>query len=95
MMMTKIKKTILFIVLLHFPILLLLVISDSVFISFEIAMLSTAMITLGSLYSYRNMIRSKVGEVEVGDHKDSIDVMDDPYDPVSYTHLTLPTIYSV
>ncbi len=43
-------------------------------------MLSTFMITLGSLYSYRNMIRSKVGEVDLDAHKDSIDMMDDPYD---------------
>lgn len=78
--MRKIKKTALFIVLLHVPIALLLVISEAVFASFEIAMLSGAMITMGSLYAYRNMIHAKVGEVEVGDHKDSIDVMDDPYD---------------
>ncbi|MFA6187752.1 MAG: hypothetical protein WC680_00580 [Sulfuricurvum sp.] len=78
--MTKIKKTALFIILLHVPILLLLVISDAVFASFEIAMLSGAMITMGSLYAYRNMIRSKVGEAEIGDHKDAIDIMDDPYD---------------
>lgn len=79
-MMTKIKKTAFFIVLLHVPIALLLVISTSVFASFEIAMLSSAMITMGSLYAYRNMIRSKVGEVDIEDHKDSIDMMDDPYD---------------
>jgi hypothetical protein len=78
--MTKIKKTAFFIVLLHFPIALLLVISDAVFASFEVAMLSGAMITMGSLYAYRNMIRSKVGEAEVGDQKDSIDRLDDPYD---------------
>ncbi len=78
--MTKIKKTAFFIVLLHVPIALLLVISTSVFASFEIAMLSSAMITMGSLYAYRNMIRSKVGEVDIEDHKDSIDMMDDPYD---------------
>ncbi|MDP3265553.1 MAG: hypothetical protein Q8M39_01865 [Sulfuricurvum sp.] len=78
--MTKIKKTILFIVLLHIPIALLLVISDAVFASFEVAMLSGAMITMGSLYAYRNMIRSKVSEVDLDVHKDSIDMMDDPYD---------------
>lgn len=78
--MTKIKKTVVFIVLLHLPIALLLVISDSVFASFEIAMLSGAMITMGSLYAYRNMIDAKVGDVDPEDHKDSIDMMDDPYD---------------
>lgn len=78
--MTKIKKTALFIVLLHLPIFLLLVISDATFASFEVAMLSGTMITMGSLYAYRNMIRSKVGEAEIGDHKDAIDMMEDPYD---------------
>lgn len=80
MMMTKIKKTALFIVLLHIPIALLLAVSTSVFASFEIAMLSGAMITMGSLYAYRNMIRSRVDEVDLDAHKDSIDMMDDPYD---------------
>jgi hypothetical protein len=80
MMMTKIKKTVLFIVLLHLPIALLLVISDAVFASFEIAMLSGALITMGSLYAYRNMIHAKVGDVDVEAHKDSIDMLDDPYD---------------
>lgn len=78
--MTKIKKTAFFIVLVHIPIALLLVISASVFASFEIAMLSSAMITIGSLYAYRNMIRSKVADADPADHKDSIDMMDDPYD---------------
>ncbi|MDP3120108.1 MAG: hypothetical protein Q8N01_06815 [Sulfuricurvum sp.] len=80
MMMTKIKKTALFIVLLHVPIALLWVISPSVFVSFETAMLSSTMITIGSLYAYRNMILSKVGEADPEDHKDTIDRMDDPYD---------------
>lgn len=80
MMMKKIKKTAFFIILLHIPIALLLVISTSVFVSFEIAMLSGAMITMGSLYAYRNMIRSRVDEVDPEDYKDSIDMMDDPYD---------------
>lgn len=79
-MMTKIKKTAFFIVLLHLPIALLLVISDAVFASFEIAMLSGSMITMGSLYAYRNMIHAKVGDVDIEAHKDSIDMLDDPYD---------------
>lgn len=80
MMMTKIKKSALFITLLHVPIAFLLVISDAVFVSFEVAMLSSMMITMGSLYAYRNMIRSRVGEVDLEAHKDTIDMMDDPYD---------------
>ena len=78
--MTKIKKTLLFIVILHVPIALLLVISNAVFASFEIAMLSGAMITMGSLYAYKNMIHAKVGDVDIEAHKDSIDMLEDPYD---------------
>ena len=44
------------------------------------AVLSGALITLGSLYAYRNMIRTRTLDVEIGDSKDVIDMMDDPYD---------------
>lgn len=49
-------------------------------ISFFVAMFSSMLIVAGSLYSYRNMIQSRVGDVNVDDIKDSIDMMDDPYD---------------
>lgn len=48
--------------------------------SFLVAMISSMLIVTGSLYSYRNMIQSRVGDVDVEDVKDSIDMMDDPYD---------------
>ena len=49
-------------------------------ISFLVAMISSMLIITGSLYSYRNMIQSRVGDVDFEDIKDSIDMMDDPYD---------------
>lgn len=49
-------------------------------ISFLVAMLSSLLIVTGSLYSYRNMIQSRMGDVDLGDNKDAIDMMDDPYD---------------
>lgn len=49
-------------------------------ISFLVAMISSMLIVAGSLYAYRNMIQSRVDDVEVEDIKDSIDMMDDPYD---------------
>ncbi len=49
-------------------------------ISFFVAMLSSMLIVAGSLYSYRNMIQSRVADTDVEDIKDSIDMMDDPYD---------------
>ncbi len=48
--------------------------------SFIVAMLSSMLIVTGSLYSYRTMIRNRVVDMEAGDIKDTIDMMDDPYD---------------
>ncbi len=79
-MTTKIKKSLLALVFFQGSILLLLFISKAVFASFEVAVLSGAIITMGSLYAYRNMIRSRCVDSELGDSKDSIDMMDDPYD---------------
>ncbi|MDD5159962.1 MAG: hypothetical protein PHI47_07930 [Sulfuricurvum sp.] len=49
-------------------------------ISFFVAMLSSMLIVMGSLYAYRNMIQSRIGDVDFEDVKDSIDMLDDPYD---------------
>lgn len=48
--------------------------------SFIVALFSSMLIVLGSLYAYRNMIESRVGDADVSDTKDAIDMMDDPYD---------------
>lgn len=48
--------------------------------SFIVAVFSSMLIVLGSLYAYRNMIQSRVGDVDISDTKDAIDMMDDPYD---------------
>jgi len=78
--MTKIKRTVIFIIVLQTAIALLLFISKAVFASFEVALLSGAVIIMGSLYAYRNMIRTRTLGVEIEDNKDIIDIMDDPYD---------------
>lgn len=49
-------------------------------ISFLVAMISSILIVMGSLYAYRTMIQSRVADAEAGDSKDVIDEMDDPYD---------------
>lgn len=79
-MMTKIKKTLFILLLLQGVIALLLFISKAFFASFEVALLSGALITMGSLYSYRNMIRARTADADIEDNKDVIDMMDDPYD---------------
>ncbi len=78
--MTKIKKTLIFLAVLQTTIAILLFISKAVFASFEVALLSGAVIIMGSLYAYRNMIRTRTLDVEIDDNKDIIDMMDDPYD---------------
>ena len=49
-------------------------------ISFLVALLSSMFIVMGSLYAYRNMIQSRIGDIDLEDIKDSIDMLDDPYD---------------
>lgn len=79
-MTTKIKKSLFLLIAFQAVILLLLLLSKSVFASFETAMISGALITMGSLYAYRNMIRVRTLDVDIEDNKDIIDMMDDPYD---------------
>ncbi|MDD4855125.1 MAG: hypothetical protein PHU41_04685 [Sulfuricurvum sp.] len=79
-MTTKIKKSLLALVVLQTIVLFLLLISKATFASFEVALFSGTLIIMGSLYAYRNMIRTRTLDVEIGDSKDVIDMMDDPYD---------------
>lgn len=79
-MTKKIKKTLIFLILLQTVSAFLLFISKAVFASFEVAVLSGTVIIMGSLYAYQNMIRTRTLGVEIEDNKDIIDMMDDPYD---------------
>jgi hypothetical protein len=78
--MRKIKKTLFALIFLQATIALLFLISKAFFVSFEVAVLSGALITMGSLYAYRNMIQARTQDVDIEDNKDVIDMMDDPYD---------------
>lgn len=49
-------------------------------ISFFVAAFSSMFIVMGSLYAYRNMIQNRIDDVDFEDIKDSIDMLDDPYD---------------
>lgn len=60
--------------------LVLLFLSGAVYLNFTVAMISSMLIVMGSLYSYRNMITQRVEDVDLDDNKDVIDMMDDPYD---------------
>lgn len=76
----RIKNAIRIFVLSNFIILVLLFLSKAVYANFTVAMLSSMFILMGSLYSYRSMINQRVENIDIEDHKDVIDMMDDPYD---------------
>jgi uncharacterized membrane protein len=80
MTMTKIKKSLSVLSLLMAGALPLWFYSPAAYINFTLAAFTSMAIVMGSLYSYRNMIQSRVEGAEVGDTKDVIDEMDDPYD---------------
>lgn len=80
MTMTKIKKPLVILAIALLGSLPLWFLSGTVYANFSIAMLTSMAIVMGSLYSYRNMIQSRVADAEAGDSKDVIDEMDDPYD---------------
>ena len=80
MTMTKIKKPFLILTIALLGSLPLLLHSAAVYVNFSVAMVTSMAIVMGSLYSYRNMIQSRVGDIDPEDNKDVIDMMDDPYD---------------
>jgi hypothetical protein len=79
-MMTKVGKTLFILFFFSLSSLGLLLLSKAVYSSFTISALSGALVVLGSLYSYSNLIRQRTKEMEFDDSKDIIDTMDDPYD---------------
>ncbi|MGA9046916.1 hypothetical protein [Sulfuricurvum sp.] len=80
MTMTKIKKPFLILAVVMVGALPLWLLSGAIYANFTVAMLTSMAIVMGSLYSYRNMIQSRVGDIDPEDNKDVIDMMDDPYD---------------
>ncbi len=79
-MTTKIKKILTVIAVALAGSLPLWLVSGEVYANFTVAMATSMLIVLGSLYSYRNMIARRVADVDPEDNKDIIDMMDDPYD---------------
>lgn len=78
--MTKIKKVLGIFVVIQGMTLMLLVLSQEIYINFLVAQISSMGIVMGSLYAYRSMIERRVTDVDPEDNKDIIDMMDDPYD---------------
>jgi len=78
--MTKIKKPFLILAVVMLGSLPLWFLSGAIYANFTVAMFTSMTIVMGSLYSYRNMIQSRVSDIDPEDNKDVIDMMDDPYD---------------
>lgn len=78
--MTKIKKPLQILAVAAAGTLPLWFFSGEVYANFTVAMATSMLIVVGSLYSYRNMITRRVADVDPEDNKDLIDMMDDPYD---------------
>jgi len=79
-MMTRIKKPLTLFLGSQGAALVLLFLSSAAYANFNVAMVSSMLIVMGSLYSYRNMIAQRTEDVDLEDNKDIIDMMDDPYD---------------
>lgn len=80
MTMTRIKKPLRIFAVVMLGSLSLWLYSGAVYANFTVAMVTSMLIVVGSLYSYRNMISRRVADVDPEDNKDVIDMMDDPYD---------------
>jgi len=79
-MMTRIKKPLLIFAVFQICAAFLLLLSQQTYLNFVVAMMSSMMIGMGSLYAYRQMIDKRVADIDPEDNKDIIDMMDDPYD---------------
>lgn len=79
-MTTRIKKPLQIVAIAALGSLPLWLVSGEVYANFTVAMATSMLIVMGSLYSYRNMIHRRVADVDPEDNKDVIDMMDDPYD---------------
>ncbi len=76
----RVKKTIKIFLAVQLAILLLWLYSFTVFINFELAFISSVLILLGSTYSYKRLVDSRVASEDRPDDTDVIEKLDDPYD---------------
>ncbi len=76
MRMTSIKT----LLLIQSAILLLLFYSQAAFINFEIGWISSFLVLMGSMYSYKRLIDKRVESYEGAMDRDVIEKIDDPYD---------------
>lgn len=78
-MTTMPKSTISYLVALQAALLLTWLHSYDAFINVETAFFSAFLIVMGSLYSYRSLVRRRVESAEVPNTADAIEKIEDPY----------------
>ena len=79
-MRIMVKKTIRFLALVEFFILITNIISFEFFINLQISFLSSFFIILGSSIAYKKMILTQVSTENIDEKRDVLDVIEDPYE---------------
>ncbi len=80
MMRTRVKRTIKLFIASEIAIFALWLYSYTFFINFQIAFLASALILLGSTYSYKRLVERRVASEERPDDTDLVEKIDDPFD---------------
>ena len=80
MMMMRLRKTFSILALFQLGIIPLLLLSFHTFANFETAFISSMLVMLGSMYSYRKLVIKRIASSEVPHHEDLVEKIDDPYD---------------
>lgn len=78
--MTMLRSTISPFLIAHFALYGLLAVSKTAFVNAQVAFVSAFLILLGSMYSYRNLVRRNLENGIQTDLADTVDKIDDPYD---------------
>jgi len=79
-MRTRVQRTIRLFVVSEVAIFALWLYSYAFFINFQIAFLASVLILLGSTYSYKRLVDSRVASEDRPDDTDLVDKLDDPFD---------------
>ena len=79
-MRIMVKKTIKFIAVVEFVILLTYFISFTFYMNLQIAFLSSFFIMLGSMFAYKQMVNNKIETKNIEEKRDLLDEIEDPYE---------------
>jgi len=80
MKMSKIKKSVILIVLSEIAILFANIVSFKFYINIQVAFLSSFFVIVGASYGYKRMIESRVSSDDFEEKRDLLDEIEDPYE---------------